>query len=398
MEEIKRLIEQQGQVYADFRKDCDKRLAEIEAKGSADALLTEKVDAQAKDMADLQGRIEALERKNARPHDGFADAPPDVRRREYKEAFLRYITKMDASGLEELRRKDVQVGVGQDGGYAVPVELDQTVLKLMKEANPMRQVCGQITIGGVEYRKVVDLGGTASGWVGETEARPKTDTPKLAVLTPVIGELYAKPASTETALEDIYFDVEKWLTESIADEFAAQENRVFMSGNGTNEPKGILTYPSAAQPDATRPFETLELVSAATPGTLAGDDLITLIYKLKAGHRQNARWMMNRATLAEVMKLKDGSERYLWQPSLELGQPSTLIGYPVVENEAMPDMGGTGAPIIFGDFGRAYLIVDRVGITVRRNPYQQEPFVYFYARKRVGGMLQDSEALKLLSV
>ena len=292
----------------------------------------------------------------------------------------------------------MQISVPGDGGYAVPEELDREILKLMRDVSPMRQVCGHKTISGVEYKKLVDVGGTSSGWAGETDLRDPTETPKLEELVPVMGEVYARPKTTQWALDDIFFNVEEWLKESVVTEFAEQEGKAFLNGNGVKKPKGILQYPAAAQKDGVRPFGTLETVAAATAGTLTGDDLITLIYRLKAAHRANAQWMMNKATVAAVRMLKDGSgDRYLWQPSLQLGQPSTLLGYAIAENEDMPDLGGGGVPVIFGDFARGYLIVDRMGIRIIRDPYTQKGWVEFYLSRRVGGMLQDSESLKLMS-
>ena len=109
---------------------------------------------------------------------------------------------------------------------------------------------------------------------------------------------------------------------------------------------------------------------------------------------------MNRATVGKIRMLKATDGHYLWQPGLQLGQPATLLGYPVAENDDMPDVGaGTAASaILFGDFNRGYTIVDRMGIRVLRDPYTNKPFVHFYTTKRVGGMLVDSEAIKIFAV
>lgn len=397
-EEIRQLIEQQGKAFEEFKAANDARLAQIEANGSADALIEEKTRKLNDTLGGIASQLADLEKKMARPSDGFADAPENEHQREYKAAFHRYITRGDMSGFDELRAKAVQISVDPDGGYAVPEELDREILKLMTDESPMRQVCRGVTIGGVEYRKLVDKGGTSSGWVGETDPRPATNTPQFEELRPVMGEVYANPPITQMALDDVFFDAEGWLKEAVAEEFNKQEGVAFLSGDGVKKPMGILAYPSAAQKDGVRPFGTLELVSVAAAGTLTGDDLIALIHTLKAKHRAKARWMLNKATLAQVRMLKDGSDRYLWQPSFQLGNPETILGYPLAENEDMPDIGGSNVPIIFGDFYRAYVIVDRVGIRTLRDPYTNKPYIHFYSTKRVGGMLQDSEALKLLSI
>lgn len=395
---IKELIEEQGRVWAEYRKTNDERLEALESKGSTDALLEEKTQKLNEALDSLDDRMIAVEKMLARPHDSFGDAPKDERLLEYKTAFKQYMCKGDTSGFDELRTKDFQIGVDADGGYAVPEQLDRNILKLMKDRSPMRQVCSQMSIGGVEYRQLVDIGGTTSGWVGETDPRPKTNTPQFTEIRPVMGEIYANPAATQTALDDVFFNAEQWLSEAVAEEFAKQEALAFLSGDGSMKPKGILAHPQAAQNDATRPFGTLELMSAATAGTITGDDLIGIIYKLKPAYRTKARWMMNRATQAVIRMLKDDNKRYLWQPSLELGQPASLLGYPITENEDMADVGASGIPVLFGDFASAYVIVDRMGIRTLRDPYTNKPFVHFYSTKRVGGMLRNSESLKLLSV
>lgn len=398
MEEIKKLLEQQNKTWEEFRKTNDERLAALEAKGAADPLTVEKAAKLNDRLDEIQKQLDELSKKAARPRDNFVGESRDEKDSEYKAAFSSYLKKGDTAGFDELRTKDMQIGVDADGGYAVPEELDRAILTLMRDRSPMRQVCNQMTIGGVEYRQLVNTGGTTSGWVGETDPRPKTDTPKFTEIRPVMGEVYANPAATQTALDDVFFNAEQWLAEEVAEEFAKREGLAFLSGDGSMKPKGILDYPQAAQKDGVRPYGTLELVSAATAGTLTADDLIKLIYTLKGAHRANAHWMLNRASLAVVRMLKDGGDRYLWLPTLKEGQPSTILGYPIAENEDMADVGASGVPILFGDFKRTYTIVDRMGIRTLRDPYTNKPFVHFYTTKRVGGMLRDSESLKLLSV
>ena len=229
---IKELIEEQGRVWAEYRKTNDERLAALESKGFADPLLAEKLD-KLNEALNAQGaKLAELEKQAARPHDSFGGESKNEGQLEYKSAFKQYMCKGDVSGFDELRAKDVQIGVDADGGYAVPEELDRTILKLMKDRSPMRQVCSQRSIGGVEYRQLVDLGGATSGWVGETDPRPKTDTPKFTEIRPVMGEIYANPAATQTALDDVFFNAEQWLTEAVAEEFATQEALAFLSGNG----------------------------------------------------------------------------------------------------------------------------------------------------------------------
>jgi HK97 family phage major capsid protein len=264
----------------------------------------------------------------------------------------------------------------------------------------MRGLCSVTSIGTEDYKQIVDLGGTTSGWVDETEARPETNSPKLAIVSPIFGEVYAKPKATQTALEDIFFNVESWLAAGVAKEFAKQENLAFTSGNGTKKPKGLLAYPMALTKDDTRPFGTLQYfrteVAAGLPATNPSDLLIDVIHGLKPGYRAGARWMLAGLTLAQVRKWKDSDGNYLWQPGLQLGVPHNILGYDYVENEDMPGIGANALCLAFGNFKEAYHIFDRVGISMLRDPYTDKPYVKFYTTKRVGAMLLNSEAVKFV--
>jgi HK97 family phage major capsid protein len=126
------------------------------------------------------------------------------------------------------------------------------------------------------------------------------------------------------------------------------------------------------------------------------DKLVELIYALKSGYRQNASFVMNRRTQSVIRKFKDGQGTYLWQPPASLGQPATLMSFPVVEAEDMPDIAAGAHALAFGDFRRGYLVVDRTGVRVLRDPFSAKPYVLFYTTKRVGGGVQDYDAIKLM--
>jgi HK97 family phage major capsid protein len=202
-------------------------------------------------------------------------------------------------------------------------------------------------------------------------------------------------------LDDAAFDLESWLADEIAIEFARAEGAAFINGTGADQPKGFLAAPTSAEMDAARAFGTLQYVVS---GDAAGFDtapelkLIDLVHSLKAGHRQGASWVMNSATLAEVRKLKAADGSFLWQPGLMEGQPNRLLGYPVVEAEDMPDIAANALPIAFGNFRAGYLIAERTATSILRDPFTNKPFVHFYATKRIGGQVLDSDAIKLLKI
>ncbi|PVX31368.1 phage major capsid protein [Sphingomonas pokkalii] len=288
---------------------------------------------------------------------------------------------------------------GAEGGYAVPREIDARIDATLKAISPIRAIANVVKVGTSGYRKLVASGGIESGWAAETAGRPMTATPTFNEVAPPFGELYANPAASQAMLDDALFDVEAWLADEIAREFAAAEGAAFVSGSGINRPKGFLTAPTATTADSVRAFGTLQYLATGAAGAFAAnpeEKLIDLVQALRAPYRQGASWVMNSATLARIRKFKTSDGAMLWQPSLAVGQPATLLGYPVVEAEDMPDIAANSTAIAFGNFQAGYLIAERGETQLLRDPYSNKPFVHFYATKRLGGMVSNSEAIKLL--
>ena len=285
------------------------------------------------------------------------------------------------------------------GAHAVPDELDARIDATLKSVSPIRAIASVVQVGSSGYRKLVASGGFESGWAAETAARDETDTPVFNEVAPPMGDLYANPAASQAMLDDAAFDVEAWLGDEIAREFAAAEGAAFVGGNGVNKPRGFLAAPNAAAGDTTRAFGTLQYIASGAAGAFAAnpeEKLIDLVQALRPPYRQGASWVMNSATLARVRKFRTSDGALLWQPGLAAGQPATLLGYPVVEAEDMPDIAANSLAIAFGNFRAGYLVVERGETQVLRDPYSNKPFVHFYATKRVGGMVSNSEAIKLL--
>jgi len=362
----------------------DKQQQELEAaKSSIDELQT--------GNKQLQAELEELAKRSV-PGMANGDSPETA---EHAKAFNRYMRSGRDEGLADLQVKALSVGVDSDGGFAVPELVDTNIIELERRVNVMRQVSSQITVSTPDYKKLVNRGSAAAGWVGETDPRPETATPTLSQLAASMGELYANPASTQQALDDTFFNIEQWLASEVAITFSERENTAFTTGDGTNKPAGLFAAPRTADADAARAFGSFQETPTEAAGAFSMDDLISSVYSLRAGYRANARWMMQGLKIAAARKLKDTDGQYLWRPGLEEGQPDRLLGYGIVENEDM----GTGVaagtiPYAFGDFSRAYLIVDRIGTRVLRDPYTNKPFVHFYTTKRVGGMPIDSNAVK----
>lgn len=347
----------------------------------------------------LNERVAALEaaiktRVARPPLDGVKGTETDPARAAFVDRYLR-------RGLEAgVELKSFSGASGAAGGYAVPREIDAQIDHLLKAISPIRQIANVVRTGSAGYRKLVTSGGVASGWASETGARAETSTPVFNEIAPPSGELYANPAASQAMLDDAQFDVESWLAAEIAEEFAKAEGAAFITGNGTNRPKGFLTYAATSEGDATRAFGTLQYVASGAAGGFAGsspqDGLIDLVQSLKPGYRQGAAFVMNSATLTRIRKFKTADGAFLWQPGLAEGAPQTLLGYPVVEAQDMPDIAADSLSIAFGNFQRGYVIAERGETSILRDPYSNKPFVNFYAVKRIGGAVANSEAIKLM--
>lgn len=304
----------------------------------------------------------------------------------------------DASGLLDLEAKALSTVVAGDGGHVVPSEIEAAVNAQLKAISPIRAIAGIRQVSSAVFRKPFAVTGFGTGWVGETAARPETSTPTIDALTFPAMELYAMPAATPALLDDAAVDIDAWIAEEVRDAFAQQEGTAFVTGNGVNRPKGFLDYPKVA--NATWSWGNVGVVNSGVAGAFPAsnptDRLIDLAFSLRSGYRTNGTFVMNRATQAAIRKFKDADGNYIWQPAARPGEAPRLIGYPVVESEDMPDIAADAHAIAFGDFRRGYLVVDRVGIRVLRDPYSAKPYVLFYTTKRVGGGIQDFAALKLL--
>ncbi|MHA6685163.1 phage major capsid protein [Mesorhizobium sp. A556] len=378
-----------------FKETNDEKLTQLEGRMGADTLTSEKVERISHALDEQKRAIDNLALKKIRPtlgRDGRAMSS------EHKGAFDAYMRSGDDRQLRALDTKAMSYGSGQDGGYLVPPETETEIGKRLSTLSPIRSIASVRQVSSAVLKKPFSVSGPAVGWVAETEARPQTSTATLAELQFPTMELYAMPAATASLLEDSVVDLDQWISAEVEAAFAEQEGAAFISGNGTARPKGFLSYTTVAEASWAwgKIGYTLTGVAGDLPATSPSDILIDTVYSLKAGYRQNANWVMNRKTQAAIRKLKDADGNYLWQPPSAVGQRALLMGFPLVEAEDMPDIDDDATPLAFGDFGRGYLVVDRAGVRVLRDPYSAKPYVLFYTTKRVGGGVQDFDAIKLL--
>ena len=374
--------------FESFKDANDERLEQIEKRMAADVVTVEKVDR-------INKALDELMLKSRRP---LLAQDTKTEPTEHRRAFDTYVRKGESQGLSSLEAKAMSVGSGQDGGYLVPPDVEAAIGRLLSRASPMRQIADVRQISAMLYKKPFNTNGAIAGWIGETGARPQTNSATLAELQFPTMELYAMPAATQALLDDSIVNLDEWIAREVEVVFAEQETDAFLNGDGVTRPKGFLNYTKVAQTAWT--WGSTGYIPTGVAGAFAAtnptDKMVDLIYALKAAYRQNARFMMSRATQAQVRKFKDAQGNYLWQPAATGDGSAMLLNFPVVESEYMPDIATDTFAMAFGDFKRGYLIVDRVGIRILRDPYSTKPYVLFYTTKRVGGGMQDFDAIKLM--
>jgi len=372
-----------------FKDANDARLEALE-RNRGDILLEDKVDRIDRVMSEQKSLLEKLALSGRRP-----TLAAESRMSEHKSAWNSYLRRGDESALARIETKEL--AVSDDGAHVAPPELDRMIESRLAAVSPMRSIATVRTTGANVFRKPVSTTAAGTGWAEETGARDQTTAPTLTLIEFPTAELYANLAATQTLLDDAYVNLEEWIASEVEEAFAGQERTAFVTGDGDSKPKGILSYTIVA--DATQDWEEIGYIASGAAGAFATadpvDKLIDLVYAPKAQFRQNGRFVMNRKTVSAVRKLKDADDHYIWQPT-DSGMGATLLGYPITEIEEMPDIAANAYAIAFGDFARFYLIVDRAGIRVLRDPFTAKPYVLFYVTKRVGGGVQNFDAVKLM--
>jgi HK97 family phage major capsid protein len=385
------------EAFEAFKETNERRLGEIEQKMTADVVTRDKVDRINRAMDEQKRVLDQLALKRARPAlGGSGEGSLEVA--EHKAAFSAYMRRGDEAALRALEGKAMSVGSAADGGYLVPSETDTEIGRRLSAASPIRALATVRQVSGTVLKKPFATTGMAAGWVAETAARPQTGNAQLAELSFPTMELYAMPAATPALLDDAAVDVESWIASEVDIVFGEQEGTAFVSGDGINKPKGFLSYTNVAE--ASWSWGNIGYIATGAAGAFKAsnpsDTLFDTIYALKAGHRQNGTFVMNRKTQGAIRKFKDADGNYLWRPPASAGQAASLLGFAIAEAEDMPDIAADSLSIAFGDFRAGYLVVDRTGVRVLRDPYSAKPYVLFYTTKRVGGGVQNFEAIKLV--
>ena len=397
-EDIKNAIQDLGQTFNEFKKVNDERLEQIE-KGESSAYNEEK-------LANLEAKLDSYEEMNqkltiaeqnaeqikeqvskietmvTRPDSGFESKQVD----EYLNAFDKYCRK-GVDGLDSMEKKALTVSNDTTGGYLAPPEYVRELLKTITEISPIRSIARVRSTGARSIQIPKRDGQFAAQWVSESGTRSETTGYTVGLEELPAHEMYALVDISEQDLEDTVFDLEAEMQSEFAEQFAKAEGTAFVSGNAVGKPQGFM--------DA-----TITEVNSGSADAVTGDGLISLVHNIKSDYTRNGTFVFNRATLASIRKLKDTAGQYVFQPGMMLGgnMVNTILGHPYVEATDMPSEGANTYPVAFGDFRRAYMIVDRVNLAVLRDPFTQATTgnVRYIARKRVGGQVVQAEAINKL--
>jgi HK97 family phage major capsid protein len=400
-EDIKNAITDLGRTFEEFKKVNDQRLEQIE-KGESTALVDEKLakmEAKMDSYEDInqklttaelnadniKSQIEKLETIVTRPNSGFEYKQVD----EYMSAFDTYCRK-GLEGLDPVEKKALTVSNDSTGGYLAPPEYVRELIKDVTEISPIRSIARIRSTASRSIQVPKRTGTFAAQWVAESGTRSETTGYNVGLEELPAHEQYALVDISEQDLEDSVFDLEAEMQSEFAEQFAKAEGAAFVSGNAVGKPEGFMTNSSVSS------------IDSGSNTAITADNLITLVHNIKSDYSRNGTFVFNRSTLAAVRKLKDTAGQYVFQAGMSLqgGVTNTILGQPYVEATDMASIAQNAFPVAYGDFRRAYMIVDRVSLAVLRDPFTQATTgnVRYIARRRVGGQVILPEAITKLKV
>ena len=397
MDDVKKVMSEFGQAFEEFKKANDEKLDRLEKGLGDDALLNDKVSSieekldsledinaeikQAKERQEKASeQVARLETVLSRPNAGYDTKQVD----DYCAAFEQYCRK-GADGLNDLEKKALTVSNDATGGYLAPPEYVRELLKTVTEISPIRGIARIRSTGQRSIQVPKRSAQFAASWVAESGTRSETTGWQVGLEEIPAHEHYAMVDISEQDLEDTVFDLEAEMQSEFAEQFALAEGTAFVSGNAVGKPEGFMTNGDVGE------------VVSGHASTILADGLISLVHGIKSEYAKNGTFVFNRTTLASIRKLKDTAGQYVFQAGMSLqgGVTNTVLGHPYVEATDMPSEGSNTYPVAFGDFGRAYMIVDRVAMAVLRDPFTQATSgnVRYIARRRVGGQVVQAEAI-----
>ena len=393
--ELKDTIQALGTAFEEFKVKADK------SEKDKDILLkteVDKINAEISKINEMKRQLDIVEAEVAKSQFRGGGSATEPTKKAHAQAFEKWFRKGIEGDLKDLQiQASLSTLSDPDGGFLVPEEMEATIDRIATTVSAMRRICTVRSIGTSEYKKLVSQGVSDSGWVAEKGSRAETDTPTLRQIIINTKELYANPAITQEMLDDSRLDVAAWLGDEVSMDFNEQEGDAFIGGNGVEKPKGIAAYTMVA--NASYAWGKVGYIASGHATQLNNaDKLIDLQHALKSVYRNGAVWLMADSTVNQIRKLKDGEGNYLWRPGLAENASDTLLGKPVEVDDNVDAIGANKYAVFFGNFKRGYLIVDRYGIRVLRDPYSNKPYIHFYTTKRVGGGIVMYEAIKALKI
>ena len=402
-EQVKNAIDSLGSTFEEFKKTNDERLAQIEKKGSADAVTSEKLARIEKDLDKIEEVNQAVVKQNASAQEQadkiarmekmlsrpISSKSEQIKVDEQKQAFDNYLRK----GKDNITPNELKVLTASNdtaGGYLAPPEYVRELTKTITELSPIRSISRVRSTTNRSVQIPERTGQFAAVFVAEQGTRSETTGYATGLREIPTHELYALVDISEQELEDSVFNLEQEMSAEFGEQFAKAEGTAFVSGNGVGKPEGFLTNSS------------IGTVNSGAGAALTADGLISLYHEPKAEYAQNGSFVLSRSTLAAVRKLKTSGGDYVFQAGNQLsgGMVATILGAPYVQATDMPSVGAGNKPIAFGDFRRGYMIVDRVNLAILRDPFTQATSgnVRYVARKRIGGQVILPEAIKTQTV
>lgn len=420
MDLLARQVGEIGETVQKFQETNDERLKEIEKKGQADPVLVEKqqkLEARLDELDGIKSQLEKLKALAARPSGTVIGernySPEAVKHAEALDNFLRKPGDADvAQALHQsaMAAKAISSSTGS-AGYAIPEIIGSRIQETLQLVSPIRSLLNVITVGSSDYKELVDRNGETGGWVGETDTRTGTNTGSLEEATPTFGEVYARPEIYEHILDDAFFDVRGWLINKVTEEMARLEAIAFISGNGTKKPTGFLNGTPVATGDFDSPARAFQVLQYFATGVAdnfqndgvgsppgdPGDVFMKAQNQMRMRWRGGASWLMNSTTKGVIRRFKDNERNYLLRSGLEVGEGSQLLGQPIAEMDHMPDIGANAFPVALANLSEAYLAVQRTSLRISIDDNITTPgSVKFYVRRRVGGILRQDQAIKLI--
>lgn len=400
LESIQNELENQRTLVEQFNKTNEEKL-QAKADGKSVVDIQAKLENMHADMEKYADRIDSLEMELSEKR--ITSTKADVTKE--MNSFKNYL-KNGVMPVMDTVRTDQDAS----GGLAVPTDLERTIESLVIEAGAMTKICTVVNNASPKTEKLVDIGGTGVANTVELQIIENTDTSSLAKITPVWGKMEAKPLVSQEAIQDMFFDVENWVRESVGEVMQDQIENHLLTGNGSSgKTKGLLAYNIVAQADGVRDFGKFEFIvsgvsggfspTSAARGTNPVDNFIDLVGKVKEGYiNENACFLMNQNTKTAIRKFKDAQANFLWQPRMTLAEPDRILGYPVYTSPYMPTIAANALAVAFGNFKRGLKVLFRKGVYVVRDPYSKKPNIEFSFVKRYGLMLNNSECIKFLKL